>query len=135
MKPIAVLRGIAGAAVGAAAGYVIFRWLVSQGFYALVLPGALLGLGYGRGAGQAPPAARGACASAAVCLGLFLEWNSFPFIADGSFGYFLAHVHELRPWTLIMLVLGAVCAYWLSGTRRPMGYPPHTARSDGERDD
>ena len=44
---IDVLRGLIGAAVGGAVGYFAFGWLVSQGFYAVALPGVLLGIGLG----------------------------------------------------------------------------------------
>ena len=38
---------MAGAATGGAIGYFAFFLLASQGLYALVLPGALVGLGFG----------------------------------------------------------------------------------------
>ena len=38
-------RGLAGAALGGIVGYLVFGWLARQGLYALVLPGASLGLG------------------------------------------------------------------------------------------
>ena len=41
------LRGVLGGAVGGVVGYLLFRWLLTKGFYALVMPGALLGLGAG----------------------------------------------------------------------------------------
>jgi len=41
----------------------------------------------------------------------------FPFLKDKSLAYFLAHVHQLRPLTLIMIGVGAVFAYWLGQGR------------------
>jgi hypothetical protein len=46
-------------------------------------------------------------------LGVFAEWWTAPFIDDRSFGYFLAHLHQLKPVTLIMISLGGLCGYWL----------------------
>ncbi len=37
--------GLIGAVIGGALGYYIFMWIVDQGFYGLMIPGALLGLG------------------------------------------------------------------------------------------
>jgi len=105
--------GALGALAGATLGYYTFQWLYQQGFYGMMIPGALLGLGCGL-ASRSPSPARGAvCAVAALALGLFVEWKFFPFNADPSFGYLLSHVSELRGVTLLMLVAGAGFAYWL----------------------
>jgi hypothetical protein len=107
------ILGLIGAAIGGVLGYYIFMWIVDQGFYGLMIPGALLGLGcsllsqhrsHGRGV---------ICAAAACLLGLYSEWKFAPFRADGGFGYFVTHVAELKPITQGMIVLGAFFAYWL----------------------
>ena len=36
-----------GAVIGGLLGYVVFFWLAHQGFYGLVVPGGLLGIGAG----------------------------------------------------------------------------------------
>ena len=41
------LLGLVGGAGGGVAGYFLYFWLASQGFYAIVLPGAAIGLGCG----------------------------------------------------------------------------------------
>ena len=107
------VAGVLGALAGATLGYYTFRWLLQQGFYGMVIPGALLGLGCGL-ASRTPSPARGvACAVAAVALGLFVEWKFHPFVVDASFKYLLLHVADLKGATLLMIALGAAFAYWL----------------------
>jgi hypothetical protein len=49
----------------------------------------------------------------ALGFGLFSEWRFSLFVRDESLGYFLSHVHQLRPITLIMLAVGAFIGFWL----------------------
>jgi hypothetical protein len=108
----AQLRGLLGAAVGGVIGYFLFAFLVRQGFYALAMPGALLGLacGYASGIRSLPLAA--ISGAAAFLLQILLEWKFFPFVADESLTYFLTHLHHLRPATLMMMALGVLFAIW-----------------------
>jgi hypothetical protein len=115
---ITVGRGMAGAAIGGVLGWFAFAWLVSQGFYALILPGALVGVVCGLLSGGASLVSAILCTVIAVVLMLVLEWKHMPFIADDSFGYFLTHLHELRGLTWLMLVFGAVCAFWFGRGRK-----------------
>ena len=107
-----VLVSIAGAVVGGAVGFFGFQWLVSQGFYGLVLPGGLLGIGAACGKSRSIWVPVG-CAVSALALGLVAQWHEFPFRKDASFGYFLGHVTELKPLTFIMLAAGAALAFWM----------------------
>ena len=101
-----------GAVIGGLLGYVVFKWLLGQGFSGLMLPGGLLGMG--AGFFKTPTKAVAVvCGVMALLLGLVAEWSSSPFIADGSFGYFIAHVHELQPATLIMIAIGAAIGFWI----------------------
>ncbi len=105
--------GLVGAVAGGVAGYFVFLWIAQQGFYALVLPGAAVGLGcavLSRGESRTLGVV---CAVLSLPLGLFAEWRFAPFIANDSLGYFLAHVYELQWITIIMIALGALFAYWL----------------------
>ncbi len=111
------LRGLAGAVAGGIVGYFAFAWLAGQGFYALMLPGALLGLGCATLLRKSSNVAGILCGLAAVPLGVFCEWSAFPFVADGSLAFFVTHLHDLRPMTMIMLALGAVFAFWLGKGR------------------
>ena len=108
-----IVLGILGAVVGGCVGYYAFFWLTQQGFYALILPPALLGLAAGFASRQRSVPLAIICAVAGLGLGLFTEWNFAPFVADKSLGYFLTHVHQLKPLTLIMLTIGVVVSYRL----------------------
>ncbi len=125
--------GVVGAVAGGVAGYFVFLWAGQQGFYAIVVPGAAVGLGC---AALAKGESRGLgilCALLAVAAGLFSEWK-ISLDDDGnpaSLGYFLAHLNELQPLTLILIALGAAFAYWLGkGQPRPRR-PQERTDADG----
>jgi len=56
----------------------------------------------------------------AVLVGILADWQFEPFIADASLGYYLKHLYQLQPITIIMIVVGAAMAYWMGvgSTRR-----------------
>ncbi len=118
------LLGILGAATGAAVGYFAFVWLLWQGLYALALPGFCIGLFtrllLRRNLAYIPLL----CAGFALLSGLYLEWRFFPFVKDRSLYYFISHLHQLRPFTWILLTIGAILAYHLSKS------PGHTDEAD-----
>lgn len=110
MKQAALVLG--GAVLGGLVGHFGFRWLVSQGFYGLVLPGGLIGLGAGLTSCRSRwPSV--VCGLLALLLSLFTEWRSFPFKADDRFSYFLCHVHDLKPITLLMIAAGTGIGFWV----------------------
>jgi hypothetical protein len=112
-------RGIIGAVVGGYVGYLIFRWLLAKGFYALVLPGAVLGLTAGFAArGRSQPLAI-MCAIGALCLAIYAEWVRAPFAKDDSLLYFVTHLHQLDGAVVkyVMIGLGMACAYWFGQGR------------------
>lgn len=123
-----IARTLAGAAAGGLVGYFAFGWLVGQGFYAVALPGVLLGLGGGFCALRPTRGLTVVCGIAAAGLGIFSEWRHFPFIADKSFGYFLAHLTDLRPLTWIMLAIGGAAGAWFvwrgGPVQRTHAHPP-----------
>jgi membrane protein YqaA with SNARE-associated domain len=123
------LLGTLGGAVGGALGYFAFDLLAGQGFYALVLPGALLGLGCGFLSGIRSNGLGVVCAIAALLLGIFIEWQFFPFIDDGGLTYFLKHLHELKSMTIIMIVLGGLAGYWF-GVGRAEGAESRRSESN-----
>jgi hypothetical protein len=106
-----------GALLGGILGYVAFFGLVHQGLYALVVPGGFLGLGAGLGRSRQRwvSAVTGLLA---LLLGLFCEWQFEPFIADSSLSYFLAHLQDLRPVTLIMILAAAGIGFYVPFRRR-----------------
>lgn len=115
--------GLIGAAAGGVFGYVLFHWVARQGYYALVVPGGMLGLGCGLLARHSSYTRGGVCGVAALGLGLYTDWTFEKFPADPSFPYFLTHSYKLGPVTLVMLGLGAVVAYSL-GKNAGYGRPP-----------
>lgn len=107
-------RGLVGAVLGGGAGYFIFGWLAGQGFYAVALPGVLLGVGAGwLGRGNSTAFSLG-CGVLGLGLGVFSEWAQFPFIKDSSFGYFIRHFLDLKPISLLMISLGGAAAFWFA---------------------
>lgn len=112
---LSFVLGILGAIVGGAIGHFAFVWIVGQGFYALLLPGAALGLGFSIGSRGGSFHGALLCGIAAVPLAMFSEWTAFPFVKDDGFLFFVTHVHQLQPITLIMIGLGALCAFWIAG--------------------
>jgi hypothetical protein len=101
-----------GALVGGILGFLAFSWIASQGFYALALPGGLLGLGAGIGKARNILVAV-ICGLAATALGMFTEWWYAPFVNDESLGYFLAHAFQLKPITLVMILAGGLIGFWV----------------------
>jgi hypothetical protein len=113
------LLGLAGGAVGGVAGLVLFYLLAHfAGLYAPLLPGASIGLGCGLLSRGKSVALGVVCGVLGAGLGIFTEWHFFPFIADESLGYFLSHLHQLPPVTLVLIALGAVFAFWLGMGRQ-----------------
>lgn len=110
------LLGLGGALVGGVLGYFAFGWLLGQGFYGLILPGGLLGLG----AGVARPRSillAVVCGLAAVALGLFTQWRFALFAKDESLRFFLLHLHHLKPVTLLMIGVGGGIGFWVPYSR------------------
>jgi hypothetical protein len=101
---------IAGAVLGGILGYNAFFWVLKHGYYGMVLPGGLLGIGAGFGKSKSiwVPVA---CAMAAVALGLFTEWRSIG--KNEPFGLFLRHVFDLDAVTLVMIALGGALGFWM----------------------
>jgi hypothetical protein len=106
------LIAIVGAAVGGALGYYGFHWMIDQGYYGLMLPGGLLGLGASFGTTRSIWLAVG-FGLAAVVLGIFTEWTYRPFRVDDGFVYFLLHVTKNPPITLMMIALGGALGFWI----------------------
>jgi hypothetical protein len=111
-KPLNWLLGLAGAAVGGIVGYLAFFWIVRQGFYALALPGLLLGLGCGLISGVKSKSIGLVCGVLGLALGLFTEWKFAPFAADDGFTFFLSHITHKTRITLISIVGSGVLAFW-----------------------
>lgn len=111
-KVLSTTLGLIGAAVGGALGYFLFLWALTRGFYALILPGALLGLGCNVLARHRSLARGIVCAVAGFVLTLHADWRFEKFPDDASFGYFATHFYRLEAMTLAMLALGTLFAFW-----------------------
>ena len=116
---------LSGAVIGGAIGYFGFQWIARQGFYGLILPGALLGVGASLSWNRSVPLCA-VCGVLALALGFFAEWRFAPFLADGSLGYFVSHLHQLRPITLIMIAVGGLIGFWAPYQHRQMPPGPGT---------
>lgn len=104
--------GAAGSIVGACLGYYLLQILAQQGFYAIVLPGALTGLGCGYLSRHKSIQLGILCAIVGAIAGILSEWKIAPFIKDDGLGYFLLHLHQVRPFSLFLIVVGSLMAFW-----------------------
>lgn len=107
-----------GAIIGGTIGVLGFAWFLSFGFHALVLPGGLMGIGASAGRVRNLPFAITLAVAASV-LAVFAEWWKRPFLKDESLSYFLAHIGDLPPPTLLMIAVGSIVAFW--GAYDPWG--------------
>jgi hypothetical protein len=109
-----------GAALGGAAGYALFVIALRFGFYAIVLPGALLGIGAGLARNRSVLMAL-LCGLLALGLGLFTEWKYSPFVKDDRIEYFVTHIHKLNPIDLGLIGLGGFIGFWVPFRRVSTG--------------
>lgn len=104
------IRGLIGAAVGGAIGYFAFYGLHSNGWYAGVLPGVLVGLGFGFFSGQRSLIYGFLCALMALALGLFVEWKFFAKKQDLL--QIITHIQDIKSRHLIDIGLGSLFSLW-----------------------
>jgi hypothetical protein len=124
------LLGIVGAVVGGVVGYYLFRWIWHQGFYALIIPPALLGLAAGYGIGRRSQLFAVICGVAGFGLALFTEWKFYPFNADKSFLYFVTHFYLMKRVPLAMVAIGTFISYRLAlGMDQNAATPPETTNA------
>lgn len=108
---------VLGAAVaGAVLGHLAFFWILKQGFYAMVVPGGLVGLAASLANNRLTWMAA-ACGFLALFNGLMAEWTYRPFRDDSTFGYFVLHAFSLPGVTLLMIGVGAFLGFWLPYSR------------------
>lgn len=124
---VKLVLAVACALGGGLVGHFLFIWMARQGFYALLLPGALVGIGAGMVLKERSVPLMVICGAMGLAFGTFSEWRLRPFIADNSFSYFVTHLPDLLPLTKLMLALSAICgAYFARGrsaTRPPAAIP------------
>ena len=119
-----MVLGLLGAVVGGTVGYFAFGWALREGFYALALPGALLGLGAGMASRVHSNLLGAICGVAALVLSVFSEWSWRPFGADGSLSYFLSNLSQLTSMTWLMIVVGTLFGFWFGQGRAPASRQP-----------
>jgi hypothetical protein len=112
-----LVLGLVGATLGAAAGYYLYGWILSQGYDAGVLPGAMLGAGFGLVARKQRQTFGVLCCVLGTLFGFFCEWSYFPFVDDGSLPYFATHLQDLKPIKIIMIAIGGAAAFVLGRGR------------------
>lgn len=120
------LLGIVGGIIGAVLGYFLFDLLLSQGFYAIAIPGAAIGLGCGQMSRMHSIPLGILAAIAALLFGCYLEWKFFPFVDDDSLGFFVQNLHELNMVTWLMILVGAVGAFSLGKGQKYGSTAPET---------
>ena len=108
-----VILPIVGGLIGATIGYYLFFWISRQGFYAMIAPGALMGLGCGLLARERSIARGLICGAAALIFGFYTEWKFAPFLANDSFSYMATHIQDLPRIKPVMMFVGAAIAFWL----------------------
>jgi hypothetical protein len=111
---IEFVPGLLGACVGAILGFLIVKWIRSQGFYAPVIPGAFAGLACGFLSLDHSRIRGVLCALVALSACVLTEWRLFapPVLTDGGLVQFIAHFYEQPPVTLIMVGLGTFLGFW-----------------------
>lgn len=111
------LKATAGTVGGAAAGAMLFGFLLRYGIYAMVMPGVLVGLGCGSLAGGRATGLGVSAAVIAFAVSLGLEWHFFPFSKDDSLPYFVRHLSDLTARTWITVTIGTLAAFWFGRGR------------------
>jgi hypothetical protein len=105
------------ACAGAALGYLAFTFALRLGIYAVVFPGGFLGLAAGIPRNRSAVVAT-VCGILATAAGLFTEHRFAPFVADRSMSYFLQHIFDLQPLTLVSIATGGLIGFWVPFRRR-----------------
>jgi hypothetical protein len=113
---LVIARGLGGALVGASAAYFLFLVLYRSGFYGIMLPGVLLGIGAGLAARSRSQTLGILCAVLAVLATIFTEWH-VRWSAKNSLPFFLANIAEIGMVPLLMMALGVAAAYWFGQGR------------------
>ena len=106
------VRGIGGAVIGGALGYLVFYLLYKQGFYMGILPGAALGMGAGYASGGKSILMGVICLFLGAILSVVGEWYAVPFAEDESLSFFIKNIMHKPTVKLLMLGAGTFAALW-----------------------
>ncbi len=113
-----MLLGIFGAVAGAVLGHLLVFAIATQGFYAIILPGALVGLGCGALSGRRSVALGIICGFLGLAAGIYTQWRLAPFIKDQSLSFYLGHLADVNRMSQIMILIGAAFAFWFGMGRK-----------------
>ena len=111
------IRGLLGAIIGGGAGWFAYFWLLNQGYDGLMIPGALVGVGFSILSTRSAWSFGLACAVMGLGLMLVCEWQSLVNFRNGPFLDFLANLHKLNTPNKIMLGAGTLIAFWIGKGR------------------
>jgi hypothetical protein len=107
-----LVKGIAGAIVGGAIGYGVFVMLSRFGIYAIILPGALIGIAASYGSRMYSLPLGIICAVAALPVSLLAHGHLFRFIQDDSLQYLFLNFYKLPTMELVMMLFGVFAAFY-----------------------
>lgn len=109
---ISWILGLLGAALGGLAGYFLFQYAWSYGYYAPVLSGGMVGVGAGL-LGRHQSILRGLlCAIAGIVLGYYCDYRITLLPHFDTFLAYLAAFAKHSTSTNILTILGGLVAYW-----------------------
>jgi hypothetical protein len=108
----AILRGIAGGASGGALGYFVFDWALTQGYYALVLPGSLVGLGCGLASGRKVLALGILSAVGAFAVGVLADWNSLANPSPTILGHLATLLQSNRQMAALLILVSVALSFY-----------------------
>ncbi len=117
---ISHVLSLVGAVLGAAIGFYTFLWLLKQGYYGLIIPGAFLGLGCSLASRHRSMVRGLLCGVAALGLSQFADW--YCTITDDGFLEFLSHGKTLTPVTMVMTGIATLVAFWIGSDASFLGF-------------
>jgi hypothetical protein len=116
------LLGLVGAVIGGTVGFYTFLWLLKQGYYGLIIPGAFLGLGCSLLANHRSVTRGIVCGVAAFALSQFADW--YCTITDNTFFDFIRNGKTLTPVTMLMTGVATFVAFWTGADAGFRGLSP-----------
>ena len=115
--PMAWIRGLIGAAAGAAMGCFAYFQLLNHGLDSLAIPGALTGLGFGLLSKRSFLSAGFVCAVLGLLVMLWCEWQSLLKFKGENLEGFIKAIPNLNSSSKIMLAIGTAMAFWFGRGR------------------
>jgi hypothetical protein len=110
---LAMLRGVVGGAVGGFLGYHAFKWLIlNHGLYAMVLPGALVGIGCGLASGRKAIALGVLSAIGAFLVSVLANWHVLAEPSPTFLEQITTLVEPHRRMTALLILVGVAIAFY-----------------------